>query len=197
MLKTCTICMQEKPTTQFRPTGNGCRVRSECRDCERENGRLYEVANRERRRQARNDAYAANPVKGREKSRAYRTKYPGRQSAANRRYYEKNIEKMRERARAWVRENPVHAAGRRALRRAAEKRATPAWADRVEIQRRYDWAQLLSEEFGQVFHVDHVVPLTSPIVCGLHWHGNLAVIPATENQRKSNRRWPDMPDPEV
>lgn len=91
------------------------------------------------------------------------------------------------------RANPAQNRRQRSARRAAEKRATPRWVDHAEIQRRYDWAQLLAEEFGRPFHVDHVVPLTSPIVCGLHWHGNLAVIPAPDNQAKSNRRWPNMP----
>jgi 5-methylcytosine-specific restriction endonuclease McrA len=43
--------------------------------------------------------------------------------------------------------------------------------------------------------VDHIVPLKSPLVCGLHVEHNLQVIPATQNRRKHNRVWPDMPAP--
>ena len=36
------------------------------------------------------------------------------------------------------------------------------------------------------WHVDHVVPLTNSLVCGLHVWNNFAVIPKVENLRKGN-----------
>lgn len=71
--------------------------------------------------------------------------------------------------------------------------ATPLWADREKIKLIYKEAERLREN-GVDVHVDHVVPLTSDIVCGLHWHGNLAIIPRLENHAKSNRWWPDDPN---
>ena len=43
-------------------------------------------------------------------------------------------------------------------------------------------------------HVDHIVPLNSPIVCGLHNEFNLQIIPPATNYHKSNNYWPDMPN---
>jgi hypothetical protein len=46
--------------------------------------------------------------------------------------------------------------------------------------------------WGVVYTVDHLVPLTSPLVCGLHVHCNLAVVAHLENSRKGNSIWPGM-----
>jgi hypothetical protein len=79
-----------------------------------------------------------------------------------------------------------------AKRRAQELKAMPAWADREAILRVYREAKRRTEETGALHHVDHIVPLQSPIVCGLHIAINLRVITAEENLKKGNR----MPRPD-
>lgn len=78
------------------------------------------------------------------------------------------------------------------LRRAAERRATPAWADRQAIAAIWRQARELTRATGVRHSVDHMVPLSHPAVCGLHTTANLCVLPLSENVRKSNSRWPDM-----
>ena len=80
-----------------------------------------------------------------------------------------------------------------ARRRASKLQATPAWANDFFIQEIYALAQLRTKLTGVKHHVDHIVPLQSKLVCGLHVEYNLAVIPARDNLHKSNRSWPDMP----
>lgn len=72
------------------------------------------------------------------------------------------------------------------LRRAAERRATPSWADTVQIGWLYDFAAKVG------LSVDHIVPLQHPLVCGLHVEHNLQLLPLAENLRKGNTHWPDM-----
>lgn len=65
----------------------------------------------------------------------------------------------------------------------------PEWADCRPIYREAARRRARGEDV----HVDHIVPLNSPIVCGLHVPWNLEIIPAPQNLRKGNRYWPGMP----
>ena len=67
-----------------------------------------------------------------------------------------------------------------AKRRAMKFKATPNWANLDKIKEIY-----LNCPKG--FHVDHIIPLQSKKVCGLHVHNNLRIITARQNQLKSNR----------
>jgi len=73
---------------------------------------------------------------------------------------------------------------------ASKLQATPAWANRGSIAAIYAEADRLTKETGEPWHVDHVVPLRSKLVCGLHVEANLRVMPGTENMKKGNRHWP-------
>lgn len=87
----------------------------------------------------------------------------------------------------WKQNNKNKLAFYTAKRRASEKNATPLWADINKIQEFYDTANGLSMLTGIWYHVDHIIPLTSKKVCGLHTQGNLQVIPAKENLSKHNK----------
>lgn len=54
-------------------------------------------------------------------------------------------------------------------------------------------AQELSRKNSLQMDVDHIVPLTSRLVCGLHCESNLQILPHIDNARKKNSVWPDMP----
>lgn len=93
----------------------------------------------------------------------------------------------------WARNNPGKVYVHCVSYRARKKSAFPKWANRFFIAEAYDLARRRTEATGIKWNVDHIVPLKSPLVCGLHVEHNLRVIPATVNQQKKNVWWPEMP----
>lgn len=69
-----------------------------------------------------------------------------------------------------------------------KKERMPAWADQAAIRRIYS----VSKEWGPEWHVDHIVPLCHPHVCGLHCEDNLQLLHYIPNIAKGNHYWPDM-----
>ena len=72
-------------------------------------------------------------------------------------------------------------------------RAWPDWAVYPDEYSRIYRECRRQRQLGRAMEVDHIVPLRSELVCGLHVPWNLRIIPAAENQLKSNKWWPDGP----
>lgn len=105
----------------------------------------------------------------------------------------RNREKASRNACEWAKKNPEKSSLRAAEYRAKRRSAIPSWANRKEILEFYVEAKRISKETGVLHSVDHIVPLKSDLVCGLHCQENLRIITHSENCAKQNRYWPDMP----
>ena len=121
----------------------------------------------------------ANKDKCVARSARYRERFPD----AGKEYYRKIMET-----------NPGSINARLAKRRCQKKNAVVAWKNDFFIREIYQLSSLRTKLTGINWHVDHIVPLQSDIVCGLHWEGNMQIIPAKHNSAKRNRYWPDMPE---
>lgn len=110
---------------------------------------------------------------------SYSKRDPAARAITTRRYKENNGGRLK----LW--------AGRR---RRLIKCATPVWADLEAMNTVYAKRRRLSMWLGEEYHVDHLVPLVSEFVCGLHCEHNLSIMPSGENLSKGNRWWPDMWD---
>jgi 5-methylcytosine-specific restriction endonuclease McrA len=56
------------------------------------------------------------------------------------------------------------------------------------MQQLYRITKVLNEEEGFLkYAVDHIYPINSPVVCGLHVPWNLRVITREENAKKTNK----------
>lgn len=150
--------------------------------------RAWALANPDKRKKiarkyakANPEIHRGDPDKARARSRAYRARNPDTWKKGL------DIEKARARLRRWKKLNPNKSAADSAERRVAKIMATPAWANKRAIRAIYREAARATIESGVQHHVDHIIPLRSEIVCGLHVHINLQVITAAENIEKSNK----------
>lgn len=191
LMRVCKVCKQEKQMLDFK---QGSNTRLTCRHC-------HNQKNREK--------YAAS-VGGLKPKRRKPTKE--QQLEMNRAYTklwrEKNPEKSKQVAKDYARRSPEVAKSRakrrleqkrdeiyayNSTKRSKVKKATPAWSEHFFVAEAYRLARLRTKITGFKWSVDHIVPLQSKIVCGLHCHTNIRVVPAEINSSKGNRWWPNMP----
>ena len=104
-------------------------------------------------------------------------------SCQKQRHYRDNKESYR----AYWKKIRSKNAARESLRRASIRQAIPKWIDFKLVEDIYKEAEY------QQMQVDHIVPLISNKVCGLHWEGNLQLLTKHENVVKNNKQWPEMP----
>lgn len=147
------------------------------------------LANKEKHHLLGKKWRSLNPEKKREHAIKYRAKHPLYDSQ----YSLKNSEARTLRAKLWNKAHPVNSLMRVRRRNALKLRAVPSWANEEKMAEFYTTSRMLGMHTGIWHDVDHVVPLKSEYVCGLHCETNLQVIAATENRAKGNRYWPDMP----
>lgn len=133
----------------------------------------------------------ANRLRVNEKAREKGRQNPEAKHAAERRWRKLNPEKLAL-VQKRVRDKRRHKRTEWVARRRVGP-AMPAWADIDSMQDIYEMARLLTGITGIRHNVDHIVPITSDIVCGLHVPENLMVVTEYDNSVKRNRSWPGMP----
>lgn len=152
-----------------------------------EKARAYYEANAEKIKASAAAWQKANPEICRAKNKAFLEVNPNKK----RQYYEAWIKRYPGRknqlAKAWHKAHPEQKTADTALRRANKKNATPAWANQFFIREAYHLAKLRTKATGFKWEVDHIYPLQSVVVCGLHVEHNLQVIPAVLNRSKGNK----------
>ena len=176
-LKVCTKCLVGKPLGDFPPRKDSPNAthRSRCKKCH------YEVG---REKHSETQRIAGNRWKKINRERV------NAQQLARR---NKNPEKYREAVRRSSQKVPREIrASRTRAREARVRNQQPAWADKKRIRWVYKLARILTDLTEIEFQVDHIVPIKSKIVSGLHVHSNLQILTKSENSSKNNRYWPQM-----
>lgn len=182
-MKLCACCGVEKPLDEFHLRKDTGRHRPQCKACWNLKSKAWVAENRGRSNEIKAEWQKRNPENLKERKARHRKLHP----VDYRKWCLENPELMRAARNNWKRRNKARVQKHCVDRRANLLKATPSWADHDLMRDMY-----MEAEYMQM-QVDHIVPLCSPLVCGLHWEGNLQLLPAIENQRKNNKHWPDMP----
>lgn len=187
-VKKCTKCKIEKPATcDFFSRNKRKRdgMQSSCKECMKK----YKDSVKDSISAKNKEWYARNrDLVLKKRSSLYENKKEEMlaKAASDRARFSVRIKKYK---LEYARRNKHVLNERKRHREASKKLATPSWY-KTEVKKIRDIYKLASESG---MHVDHIVPINSDIVCGLHCLSNLQILDPSENISKGNRWWPDMP----
>lgn len=187
-MKRCWRCETDKPLTEYvRDSSRGDGHAAQCKPCSAAQQRAWYEKNRERLALKHKATYVAKrQPKTPAQRKAERDASLAAYRAANRGRYKVWVAE-------WAKRNRAKCAAACREYQSKKRNAVPAWANKKAIEQVYAKAAFSTEVLGFACHVDHIVPIKSRIVCGLHVEHNLRVVPAAVNIGKGNRHWPDMP----
>lgn len=199
-LKICRICRSKKRKSEY-ATDEDLRIKTQ------EKQRNYNADNSEKIK-AYNKAYYENnkdsvieKVALHYKNNKHRIKeyqQNNRESINTQRrvYIKKNFQKIKNVQDAWRKANRHKLSKNQSKRVAAQRQAIPSWSntewEQFAIEEVYELCKLRTSMLGITFNVDHIVPIASDKVCGLHCFDNLRILERIENISKGNRHWPNM-----
>jgi hypothetical protein len=172
-MKKCSACQEEKSVSMFHKNKGTCDGLSYlCKPCKKEHAAKSYQANKQAT------------------------------DARNRKYYLEHKEQVHEYLREYKRLNRhKHSQGKQETRNRieADRRARKLSATHGDIElndlvftEAYTVARDRFNATGIKHHVDHIVPLKSKLVCGLHCWTNIRVIPWYENISKGNTLQEDL-----
>lgn len=163
------------------------KYRSERRNKFRELDRQRRNNNKEKEATRHRDYYQRNRAKVDERKRQYTAENIDLIKARAQKYRDSRRDELREKARAYYRKNKPKYAARTRARQVAIARSCRDFSLGFGVKFLYTTSAYLSTTTMERWHVDHIVPLKNPKVCGLHVLANLRVVPAVDNLKKNNK----------
>ena len=185
-MKYCPKCEEHKEKSEF--TKNKSRydgLNGWCRVCLKN----WRVENRAELLVKKKEYYELTREARLVSGKIYRDNNKEKRAAADKNWRDNNKEKKRLLDKNWKANNRARCNANEAKRRAAKMQRTPAWLTKEDysvMRAYYRVAQKLTEVTGEVYHVDHIIPLRGELVSGLHVPSNLQVLKGCDNSSKRN-----------
>lgn len=188
MKKICTKCKEELDVSKFhKDKSSKDDLVGTCKVCVSTYNKEYRENNKEKEAVRAKEWNLANKERQAKNGKIYRKANKKRKAETNKIWYQDNKESQAEYSKLWQQNNPDKVNAKTARYKASKLQRTVSYANNSKIQALYTKAQRLTNETGILHHVDHIIPLQSPVVSGLHIENNLQVITATENLSKGNK----------
>ena len=192
----CLICNVEKPKELTICTGKLAYIR--CKPCSTSILALKKKEWVRANKHKQQEYYQKNKetliIKNNIRKNKYRVENREDYLAQSHDYYIRNKEDVLRKNKIYRDNNKGAKNALTAKRRALKKNATPKWLSKFDMQyirHLYIQARALTDLTGEVHEVDHIIPLQSDLVCGLHCPLNLQILTKTHNRKKDNHLLPE------
>lgn len=187
-MKICSRCLEVKPISGFYTSvTNRGGYQSRCKDCCKTSAKEWKSNNIDLVRTRRNTAdREKRRERGLKRQRRTASEAAELHRIQERQRYVEEKGRIKERVANYKKQNAGKVAQYNAKRKAAKLKAAVPWANIALLNAAYELAQTRTADSGFAWHVDHIIPLQHPLVCGLHNEFNIQVIPASVNCSKQN-----------
>lgn len=163
---------------------------STCCECIKENHYTYYAGHRQQALDIIKKWSINNKEKVNTATQNWRINNPTKAKEVYAKYYSVSKSKLLAYNKIWRQLNKAKIQIYNVKRRHGIQQATPPWINKDDINSIvdvYKKSVQLTMVTGVLHHVDHIIPISSKIVCGLHVPWNLQAIPATDNLQKNNK----------
>jgi len=159
-------------------------VHRTCYGCSRARAEKHYEENREEYLEYKRNYYQENKEFFNQLSRENYYENKEYYSEIQKAYYYEHKDYFAQRQKEYVQENQSYFNAIARERRAIKLQAKPDWSEDYLIKEFY-------KSCPEGYDVDHIVPLKSEVVCGLHCLDNLQYLPRLDNRSKGNRLLPE------